>query len=266
VRNENGEMIRLKERDSRVFLTASCETGKVWRANQYDPVTYLRDLVDAMVAGYDDEAITVRRDTGSDEGDAYGGREWGIYEVETQPEPDTMCKQLFLIHLDAYDRYVISITAFDDSEYATAWTDAHELLAALVFDDSQQKADEEAGKRLTIGEWDCGTQGYFVFMEDSTMYFFMDSSKGMDNVIIGIYKADSKVPTNASGYVDGLNITAEINFLCMGGVETQLRGDETGQYIFTPSSEGPDVYEFANMTTGARGVRAVKVTDEPSLD
>jgi hypothetical protein len=266
VRNEDGEMVRLKDQGSRVFLTFTCETGKIWLGNQYDPVSYLRDSIEEQAARWYDDTITVLRDTGGDEGDTYAGLEWGVYEVETHPQQDTTSRQLLLIHNDGYDRYVISVTAIEASEYDRAWPYAREVLTALTFDDSKQKADEEAGMKLAIGEWDCGVQGYFVFMADGTMYFFMDSSKGMDNVIIGDYTADNKVPTNAAGYVEGLNITAKITYVCMGGVETELRGNETGQYIFTPAAAGGNEYEFANMTTGARGAKAVKVTDTPSLE
>lgn len=149
--------------------------------------------------------------------------------------------QYFLI--DDYDQYSVSYVTYD-TEYLDMLNEAIDIINTVKLDTTQKKLDEEEAKKELVGEWDCGKTGYFVFNEDGTYYFYKDSSKSMDNVIIGKYSATNKIKTYASGYTEGIYILCDIEKGIMNK-ETYIKPNNKIDYAFIPSEEGK--YKCKNL-------------------
>lgn len=147
--------------------------------------------------------------------------------------------------IDDYNQYSISYVTYEE-EYLENLSEAKEIINTVQLDTTQKQLDEKAAKKELVGEWDCGKTGYVVFNEDNTYYFYKDSTKSMDNVIIGKYSATNKVKTYAAGYTNGIYILCDIEKGIMDG-KTYIKPNNKIDYVFIPNEDGE--YDCKNMVT-----------------
>ena len=151
--------------------------------------------------------------------------------------------QYFLV--DDYDQYSVSYVTYED-EYLNGLEDAKKIIETVKLDTTQKELDEKEAKNAIVGEWDCGNTGYLVFNEDNTYYFYKDSTKSEDNVIIGKYTASNKVKTYAAGYAKGFYIICDVEKGIKDG-EIYIKPNNRIDYVFTPDEDG--TYNCKNMVT-----------------
>jgi len=117
--------------------------------------------------------------------------------------------------------------------------------------DNKQDDDEKevSAKEKLLGEWDWGRYGYFVFTEDNELYLYKDSSKSMDNVVVGTYTASNGIQTNAAGMKDGVTVIASYEEFYLDGVKQEGMQSPKRQYAFELKSDGSyyvtDLYSYS---------------------
>lgn len=156
-------------------------------------------------------------------------------------------KYLFLIYSNKYDLYIFTYVASDSEVYDKGISEAEKIYKTLKLDTSSQEEAEKNAKAKLIGEWDWGISGYFV-IENDKIYLYKDSSKSMDNVFYGTYKADDKIATYAAGYAEGMFVTMTVEKYIMNGEEVKLNsGSNQIEFAFSPNGDG--TYTIKNMNT-----------------
>lgn len=151
--------------------------------------------------------------------------------------------QYFLV--DDYDRYSVSYVAYED-EYLSGIDEAKKIIFTVKLDTTQEELDEKEAKKVLVGEWECGSTGYLVLNEDNSYYFYENSTKDKNNVIVGTYKATNKVKTYAAGYTEGFYIICNVEKIIMKG-ETYVEPNNIIDYVFTLNEDG--TYNCKNMIT-----------------
>ena len=135
--------------------------------------------------------------------------------------------------------------------YAAEIKDVSEVYNTLNIDNTEDILSEEEAKDKLIGEWDWGSQGYFV-IDENMIYLYKDSSKDINNLIYGTYKADNKIMTYGAGYADGIYVLMTIKDFYIDG---ERLNDATGSQFEFAFIEGADgTYIIKNINTGASGI------------
>jgi hypothetical protein len=117
--------------------------------------------------------------------------------------------------------------------------------------EKEDEPKEVSAKDKLLGEWDWGKLGYFVFTEDNELYLYKDSSKSMDNVVVGTYTASNGIQTNAAGMKEGITIIASYEDFYLDGVKQDSMKSPKRQYVFELKSDGS--YYATDLATYSSG-------------
>ena len=162
---------------------------------------------------------------------------------------NTTNKYQQLFYSTGYEMYSF-IYATEKSSFDKGKEETKKIMNTLTIDNKETKKGEEEAKKTLVGEWDWRISGYFVITNNEA-YLYKDSTKSMNNVMIGTYTADNKIPTNAKGYVEGIHMIFTINKVYMDGTN-QKANTFSREYTFTKNTDG--TYTIWNLSSDFSGV------------
>ncbi|MBR2828831.1 MAG: hypothetical protein IKE70_06340, partial [Bacilli bacterium] len=149
-----------------------------------------------------------------------------------------------LFYSTGYEMYSF-IYASNKESFEKGEIEANKIMNTLTYDKTENQKGEEEAKKTLIGEWDWGISGYFV-ITNNKIYLYKDSTKNMNNVMIGNYTANNKIPTNTKGYVDGIHVIFTIDKVYMDGIDQNAKPFDR-EYTFTKNTDG--TYTIWNITS-----------------
>lgn len=165
--------------------------------------------------------------------------EWA--EIQYEGETGTVVQRFYA---DNYDTYSVTFMYTNEADV----NEAEKVFSNIKFDDTAKKQSEKIAKEKLIGEWEWKNNGYFVIDEEK-LYYFMDSSKDMNNVRYGTYEATDKVATYGSGYINGMTVIVDYEKSVMDGEVIGTSGK--GEFVFIENADGS--YSIQNMVTSGKG-------------
>lgn len=139
-----------------------------------------------------------------------------------------------------YYAYTITYSALK-SNFEQYKSNALAIMDSCKMDVPSNKTGERAAKKELVGEFDAGSDGgYLVLNNDGTYYWYMDSSKSMDNVHYGTYGCDNQIKS--------MNVTTGHGYyLCLFPEKFFADGKETDM--------GTYKIQFAISNTSTSGVK-----------
>jgi len=174
------------------------------------------------------------------------GETWYWASVVYPSAPENYLDYMFVYTKD-YSFYSVHFV-MPESSLSSYKADIDAISATLSIDSTRSLADTEEAKATLVGEWDGGEGGYIIFNEDSTVYWYKDSSLSMDNVFVGTFEADNKIKTYGAGYVEGIYLVIYYDQFILDGEEQALLADPAKEYAMVLGNDG--VYTMEDMIEG----------------
>ncbi len=176
------------------------------------------------------------------------GENWYRTLIKINPETSDFYFRMYFLAKD-YDYYSLAIY-MPDSAYKANESVIDDIVATLTMDSSKSEADALKAKAALTGEWEGNIYGYMVFNEDNTAFWYKDSSKSMDNVLVGTYTCDNKIRTYSSGYLEGIYVLIDYNKMIFEGKEIAVEDSQKQEFMFTLNEGSENQYRVKNILTG----------------
>jgi len=181
----------------------------------------------AMKETYEKQGATILNNPGTDK-ITINNLEW--YPVKYTLNNRTYYQILFA---KDYDTYAISFFTESDS-YEEGIKLFDTIIKTIQYTNGTNENDDSIIE-LIKGEWDWGQSGYFVFT-DTEVYLYENSSKNMNNVIIGKYSVTNGVKKDGETK-EGITVFTHFEKFTLDGAEQAINYPDR-EYLFIKNSDG----------------------------
>ena len=220
--------------DSLLGITCSREA---FYQHPLDMISVSRGM-NAVYTNYEEieepKALTVR------------GEEWyeWIYKYEENGVPTVVLQRLYGKN---YYAYTMSYVA-EEKTYEANKNEALKVMNSVMMSVPDNAEAEKSAQEFLVGEWDLGDSGYLVFGSDGTYTWYMDSSKGEDNMHRGTYFGD--VSNDSLGFAEGEGVYFVLfpEVLYAGGEEGKTANAKY-DYAVSLEQQSDGTYQMINAST-----------------